>query len=392
MRVFIMCPAKLATGGTELLHQLSYVLSCSNVENYMVYPNREKTVCPTPETFLKYNVKYVSEYVDSKESILVLPETMVHNVDFCKEGKTVIWWLSVNNYISSYSKRFPGEDYDYFKLYERKNVFHFVQSYYAALFLKTLLKIETCYYLTDYINDDIVQIALEKGKNCVKEDIVLYNPRKGFANVEPIMQKCKDEIKWIPLQNMSPTEMADMMCRAKVYIDFGGHPGKDRIPREAAVCGCCIITNTLGSAAYQQDINIAPRYKFADMSNHDLVLETIYDLIENYEERIVDFELYRSGILSEKDRFYSEADTFVRIMGREIGETTNTFVKSETSESLQLLKDASGQILELTNSLLNMGANLKNAEMTEKMLTMDYIMQIMREVIYAELIYLPKEE
>ena len=337
MRVFIMCPAKLATGGTELLHQFSYVLSCNNIENYMVYPNREKTICPTPETFLKYNVKYVSEYVDGKESVLVLPETMVHYVDLCKEGKSVIWWLSVNNYISSYSKRFPGEGYDYFNLYGRKNVIHFVQSYYAALFLKTMLKIETCYYLTDYINDDIVQIALEKGKTSIREDIVLYNPRKGFTNVEPIMQNCKKDIKWVPLQNMTPVEMAEMMCRAKVYIDFGGHPGKDRIPREAAVCGCCIITNTMGSAAYQQDINIASIYKFAEMSNYDLVLETIYDLIENYQERTADFESYRMGIMGEKDRFYNETEAFVEIMHREIGEEADVLVKTEAFESILLL-------------------------------------------------------
>lgn len=29
------------------------------------------------------------------------------------------------------------------------------------------------------------------------------------------------------------------MRKAKVYIDFGFHPGKDRIPREAVMCGAC---------------------------------------------------------------------------------------------------------------------------------------------------------
>ena len=28
----------------------------------------------------------------------------------------------------------------------------------------------------------------------------------------------------------------------KLYIDFGGFPGKDRLPREAVMHDCCIIT------------------------------------------------------------------------------------------------------------------------------------------------------
>ena len=33
----------------------------------------------------------------------------------------------------------------------------------------------------------------------------------------------------------------------QVYIDFGHHPGQDRLPREAVQCGCVVITGTRGS-------------------------------------------------------------------------------------------------------------------------------------------------
>lgn len=57
MRVYLLAPANVATGGTELLHQYSRCLTDLGIENYMVYPNRDEVKCPTPKTFLKYRVK-----------------------------------------------------------------------------------------------------------------------------------------------------------------------------------------------------------------------------------------------------------------------------------------------------------------------------------------------
>ena len=45
-------------------------------------------------------------------------------------------------------------------------------------------------------------------------------------------------------------------------MDFGFHPGQDRLPREAAILKNCIITNKEGSAAIFQDVPIADEFKF----------------------------------------------------------------------------------------------------------------------------------
>ena len=42
------------------------------------------------------------------------------------------------------------------------------------------------------------------------------------------------------------------------------HPGKDRMPREAALLGCCILTSTLGSADFFDDVPIMSEYKFEE--------------------------------------------------------------------------------------------------------------------------------
>lgn len=54
------------------------------------------------------------------------------------------------------------------------------------------------------------------------------------------MKKAR-ELNFKPIINMTRDEVIRELQRAKVYIDFGNHPGKDRIPREAAILGCCAI-------------------------------------------------------------------------------------------------------------------------------------------------------
>ena len=78
-----------------------------------------------------------------------------------------------------------------------------------------------------------------------KRNNILYNPAKGLSDLMLFKQKLQQittDYTFIPIQNMSHTQIRNIMLQSKIYIDFGNHPGKDRIPREAAMCGCCIIT------------------------------------------------------------------------------------------------------------------------------------------------------
>ena len=71
-----------------------------------------------------------------------------------------------------------------------------------------------------------------------------------------------NDINWVPLQNMTRSELVNVMRVAKVFVDFGYHPGKDRLPRECAANGCCVITGMRGSANYFEDVPIPSKYKF----------------------------------------------------------------------------------------------------------------------------------
>ena len=105
--------------------------------------------------------------------------------------------------------------------------------------------------LKDYINTDHCTFD-ESSK---KEDIVLYNPKKGMEFTQKLISAAPD-IKWVPLQGMSREQLIEVLKKAKIYIDFGYHPGKDRLPRECVMNGWCVITGMRGAAAFFGDVAI----------------------------------------------------------------------------------------------------------------------------------------
>jgi hypothetical protein len=172
-------------------------------------------------------------------------------------------------------------------------------------------ELKPLYYLSEYLNPVFLKIQTDLSK---KENIVAYNPKKGFAFTKKIISSAKD-IKFVPLINMSREEVIKTLQRAKVYIDFGNHPGKDRIPREAAILGCCVITGKRGSAAYYEDVSIPDQYKFEDKEeNITKIVDTIKDCFKNFEERYKDFEYYRQIIKNEPNKFIEDMNKiFVKV-------------------------------------------------------------------------------
>ncbi len=134
---------------------------------------------------------------------------------------------------------------------------------------------------------------------------MLYNPRKGYEVTSKLISRYSD-ITWIPLQGFTRDGMAERMRTAKVYIDFGYHPGKDRIPREAAMCGCCVITNRQGSARNDIDVPILPEFKFDIPYKMDEIHDCILRCFNDFENQTKKFDSYRIWIADEKSRFDAE--------------------------------------------------------------------------------------
>lgn len=317
-KIYVLCPSNLKTGGTELLHQLVSSLLSLNKNAYIAYylEGKYDAKKPTPDAFDKYVGGHwclVNDIEDKPENVAIFPETGLGKSKKFHKLQKCAWWLSVDNYnvmkgmsnrlkqygIKSFIKHLALNDYFNDKTITTIPV-HFFQSYYAADFARSKgVKEDALFYLSDYINDMYIKPINTTGR----ENIVAYNPKKGIEFTRKLISSAPD-ISWVPIVNMTNEEVRNLLDRAKIYIDFGNHPGKDRIPREAAISGCCIITDLKGAAAYEQDVPIPSKFKFDDSDeNIPKVIKEIRNCLENYENVTHEFDEYRLFIKGEKQRF-----------------------------------------------------------------------------------------
>lgn len=340
-KFYIYCPAGKVTGGAELLHQLADVLNKNNYKAYIVYyGNHSHSI---PDDYKKYQINVSDAIIDSVENVVVLYEGCFEPLENIKNAQVVLWWLSVDNFylcqpsniklkdLAEYSgllffkellKKFLKKRKKFIfsieQLTKKENiVFNAYQSEYAKDFL---LKHDfgNLIPLKDYVNDEYVyDEKIAKGK----ENIVLYNPKKGIKFTKKLIAASPD-IEWVPIQNMTRAQVKQTMLKAKVYVDFGYHPGKDRIPREAAMCGCCVVTGKCGSAGYYKDVPIDEnRYKF-NQKKKDIpfIISRIKELMNDYDLLINDFASYRDAIAAEKKEFICDSLNMAQMVMKNKGE------------------------------------------------------------------------
>lgn len=333
--IYIAAPAHHATGGPELLHQLAFILNKEGMKACMYYVPRAHPDPVHPE-YVHYNNPIAGKIEDEPGNILIVPEVYsgVSLLQDYRYIQKVLWWLSVDNfYTSKYcqdhkyksllfrlvneaSKKLWGNI-----LYDLPNValrsylnynlredpiisqvnLHLTQSEYAMQHLSHK-SIHNTTYLSDYLNDEFLQYNYETRK---RENIVLYS-LKGYKFTQRIIPRIRNG-HFVPLRGLTKKQVIELMRKAKVYIDFGNHPGKDRMPREAAICGCCVITGRRGSAAFYEDVPIPQEYKFDETAgNVPLIVEKISFCLEHFANASKDFEEYRSKIKREKEKFLED--------------------------------------------------------------------------------------
>ena len=321
--IYIACPSNCFTGGPTLLHQLCRELNNEGFPALMAYYDGIGSApgsCVHPR-YEGYGCDYVdlTDVTDSAKNWLILPETGTHFAERYEHARIAIWWLSVDNYIHGNLgyidkvRAHVAKDADVARfirvdaLKKRKEFsarcyFHLCQSQYAMHFLgKMGVPEDKIHYLSDYIDDAILADA--EGEDHVrKEDIILYNPKKMGRLTRLFLDTRLSQFA-MPLQGMNQNQLINTMRKAKLYLDFGAHPGKDRLPRETAICGCCVITGLRGSAGNSQDVPIPDIYKIPDDSGIEELITKIDLVLRDYDDVRRDFDEYRRFIRSEHDAF-----------------------------------------------------------------------------------------
>ncbi len=339
--IYVNCPDSGTTGGYELLHQLVYKLNKIQENSAVIYYTNlpANGGHPTPDIYMKYtNGIYAKSIKDESESVLILPETYTNYINNFKRIKIVVWWMSVDNFFISidiinskkkitYKDYVKGKKYMLYKLlnyiniktneklydpfhinslYNKNIILHTYQSEYARLFLveKSLIPVLP---LSDFLNVDFLSKEI---KTEIRRNVILYNPKKGSQITKSVMDLMPG-YKWIALEGLSSIEMKDLMQKSKIYVDFGSHPGKDRIPREAAINGCVVVTNKKGAAGNLLDIPINDQYKFVNPLEEIVdLMNLIDDVFANFQKHSSNFKYYRQKIKNEEELFNEEVLSF----------------------------------------------------------------------------------
>lgn len=304
-RILVCCPGGIVTGGPELLHQLVHELRNLGHNAYICYyPFDSGHECP--DAYADYNSPQ-ARFRDQPGDLVILPEVRTILAGRIRHADVAIWWLSVDNYFGRRGESWLGDAYrsitslalNRLSLRHLANRTHLVQSAYARDFLARS-SITSC-MLTDYLSREHFE---SKRALPNKSDIIAYNPRKGISRTRRLIESNLD-LSFVPIHRMTKNQVSDLLSQAKIYIDFGNHPGKDRLPREAAMAGCCIITGKHGAAENAEDIPIPIKYKLNDKNPGFLseFKDLAHDIIQNFEEHSQHFEDYRASIRSERSTF-----------------------------------------------------------------------------------------
>lgn len=324
------------SGGSESLHQLAYSLSISGVDVSMVYPDSsEKTI---PLKFQKYKLNVAEKVEDLPENMIIVPETETSYLYKYKNIRKCIWWLSrdfyygycnyegllrsaqrhnihpklYNIYIPIvYLKKKLTPRYFRFRK-DKNNIFHLYNCEYVRQYLEQrgILK-DNMLYMCGPISDEYFS-----NKKVKKENIIAFNPKKNYQFTKLIVDRLKEEcsdLKLVAIEGMTTLEIASLLEKAKLYIDFGQFPGPERIPREAVIKNCNIITSTYGSAKNNIDVPIPEEFKIdASNKNIDYIINKIIEQIDNYEANIYKFDEYRNKVKEQKVLLKTNTEVFIR--------------------------------------------------------------------------------
>ena len=320
-RVFvIITPCSMATGGPEALHQLAHELNAiSNLEALTYYVGeRDLAVTKTYQDI--YNIHETKKF-DVPNSVVVIPEEI--DPAFWPTptgGRKWMWWLSAQ-------RVFPLSHY--------KDCSHLFQSEHARIQMAAL-----GFYgimLTDYISEQFFSISTV----IKKKNLIAFNGTKSTIGAT-ILKLTDLSLPLVPIRNLNTKQVFNTLSQAKIYLDFGWHPGRDRLPREAALCNCLIVSNYTGAAGNSVDLPIPLEYKIAQ-NDTQAIINTLRRFISEYDTRIGDFSRYQQWVRSQRSVFQQEVRHFV--------DNDNHHVKNDEISTGNLINGLDLQLLYIQEQL-----------------------------------------
>lgn len=314
-KIVIICPV-VETGGPEALHQLCVAINKLGGDALLAYYDSSSKL-EISDTLIESNpilpASFVARYSDyhaphaqvihlTANTLLIFPETLAIFAFSIKGPKRAIWWLSVDNG----RNHEPLFSYKQFcdAYFNDGSLVHFYQSDYARGFLMAH-GAKNIFPLYDYINRSFIR----NEPNPARRSSVSFFPTKGFSLANSFFESAKD-LSFIPIQNMTAEEVAAALSHTSVYIDFGHHPGKDRVPREAAASGNIVFIHSKGAGCHFLDYPIDQFFVFTllDIQTGELA-QKVRACLANPTHFFAQQWFYRRKIQLELDEFSLQVKT-----------------------------------------------------------------------------------
>ena len=332
--IYVLCPPNSVTGGPDALHQMVYYLNRSGIPAKIAYMMDTTLIryedIAIPEPYRCYVGSFMLDtgITDTEEDAVVIPEAFSSLARRYRRAKVFIWWLSVdNNHVRDYRFRKllfllktpfffaanrknlkRAKQYYAFRLHNgpyrfggrHGNTEHLCASHYAYDYVssRTDEKVLLCIEPISKAFLDAYRAGTPEGE---REQVVLYNPRKSMPFVEQFTKHYPD-IPFLPLTGMTQQELIEKYRQSMVYLDFGPFPGAERMPKEAVLFGCVVITGRNGASAFYEDVVIGDAYKFGN-DEYSAVYGRIRDIFGSYETAVKDMADYRRTVLSLETAF-----------------------------------------------------------------------------------------
>jgi hypothetical protein len=325
--VLIFCP-EVKTGGPEALHQLGYRIACHGGTAHMVYYapfsrievedgilRCHAAASPMPAHFARYRPQVLTEARLGPNTLIIFPEPLSHfaaKVDVAYQR--ALWWLSLDNGLPQN----PGLAEDEYRrlFFADPRLVHFYQSDYARDYLRQNRSVRY-HSLSDYTDPDFVHRSLIASENPAirtRANTICFFPNKGAelaARFVDARAALPPDVEFVAIRDMTKAQVRDTLFGARLYIDFGHHPGKDRVPREAAVAGAVVLLRAAGAANYFLDHPLPAEYLFTDDEVASGALHSkVAMILDDPDRHFANQRYYRDAILLEQERFDLEVRTF----------------------------------------------------------------------------------
>ena len=213
-----------------------------------------------------------------------------------------IWWLSVDNFPLSKLHTLQSQRL-------MRECKHLCQSEYSAEFVRRH-GASSVSMLSDeidlHINDVLSPVSRRPNDICIL-------PNKA-AGAEELLDHLSQVFSIVRLEKMSRRQITETLLNTKIFLDLGHHPGKDRVPREAVLCGAIPVVRAEGAARFEQDVPLPKKLLIESSAFFDgpKFVSLLQDILNNVEDFDDALSRYRAKIELEKHTFSSEIQALIQ--------------------------------------------------------------------------------